>query len=200
MGTMELSPGILNFEGYVNVFDLWGMDAPTLNEEFNCELDRELEWAEDNGKDYDELCELFNSLNWDMNLFTKTWAESVCETIENELIPFDEHESIVRFGDCTEPQFCDQAGFGRSYTKVWLKVDGARLYEFYRESFESDDIPDGHGVSGFVRTCSDSQWAVSYVVSKCIEHLGYEMFMPEQVEVTDYLHGKDLEKFNNAVV
>lgn len=200
MGTMEISPEILEFEGYVNVFDLWGMDAPTLNEEFNSELERELEWQESAGRDYEQLAELFNSLNWDMNLFTKTWAESVCETIENELIPFDERQSIVSFGDCTEPQFCDQAGFGRCYCKVWLKVDGARLYEFYRESFESDDIPDGHGVSGFVRTCSDSQWAITYVIGKVIEHLEYGMFVPEYVEVANYLHGKDLEAFNNAVV
>lgn len=200
MGTMKVTPELLNFDGSVNVFNLWGMDAPSMDSAFNYELDREIEWAEEeNGKDANALGELITTLNWDMDGYARTWAESICDAIAADLVPYGESEPALEFGEIGTVEFCDVQGFGRSYAEVSLKTDGNLLYKLYSEMTDgANEIPDGFGVSGFWRTCSDEQWATITVISALVEHLDITECMPEHVEVTDYLHGDDLTKFNAA--
>lgn len=199
MGTMKVNPEMLSFDDSVNVFDLWGMSAPSLGEAFNYEIDREIDCAEGEGKDTIKIGELMGALNWDMDGYTLTWAESICEAIAADLVPYGESEPALEFGEISKVEFCDVQGFGRSYAEVELKTDGNLLYKLYSEMTEgANEIPDGHGVSGFIRTCSDEQWAVTTVISALAEHLEVIDCMPEHVEVTDYLHGDDLAKFNAA--
>lgn len=196
MGTMKITPDMLSFDDRVNVFNLWGMDAPSMDTEFNYELDQTIEWAEEErDKDANALGELVGTLNWDMDGYARTWAESICEAIERELVPYGESEPAVKFGEISVVEFCDMQGFGRSYAEVELKTDGNLLYGLFNEMTGSNEIPDGHGVSGFWRTCSDEQWAVCHVIRALVEHLEVGDCMPEYVEVTDFLNGEDLTKF-----
>lgn len=202
MGTMKVTPEMLNFDDRVNVFDLWGMDAPSMDSAFNYELDYEIDYsAEERGKDANALGELVGTLNWDLDGYARTWAESICDAIEADLVPYGESEPALEFGEISTVEFCDVQGFGRSYAEVELKTDGNLLYKLYSEMTEgSNEIPDGHGVSGFIRTCPDGQWAVCHVIRALVEHLDIAECMPEVVEVTDYLHGEDLAKFNAAFI
>ena len=199
MGTMKVTPEMLSFDDSVNVFDLWGMDAPSMDTEFNYELDQEIGLAEDEGKDPNALGELLLTLNWDMDGYARTWAESICEAIEGELVPYGESEPALEFGEISTVEFCDVQGFGRSYAEVELKTDGNLLYKLYSEMTDGvNEIPDGHGVSGFWRTCSDEQWATIRVISALVEHLEVVDCVPEYVDVADYLHGDDLAKYTAA--
>lgn len=197
MGTMKVTPEMLNFNDRVNVFNLWGMDAPSMDAEFSYEIDREIEWAEDEReKDANVLGELVGTLNWDMDGYARTWAENICEAIEGELVPYGESEPALEFGKISTVEFCDVQGFGRSYAEVELKTDGNLLFKLFNEMTEgANEIPDGHGISGFVRTCSDEQWAVTTVIRALVEQLDIADCMPEGIEVTDYLHGDDLAKY-----
>lgn len=66
--------------------------------------------------------------------------------------------------------YFDDGGWGYSrdaYTVTW-QVDGQRLYDL-AVSYGITSVPDGHGISGFVRTCDDSTWAKHRVIARLME-------------------------------
>lgn len=71
----------------------------------------------------------------------------------------------------------DGGGWGLmrdSYTVTW-QVDGQKLYDLAK-SYGITSVHDGHGISGFVRTCDDAAWAKSSVIDELMEAMSDTIF------------------------
>lgn len=71
----------------------------------------------------------------------------------------------------------DNGGWGYmrdSYTVTW-QVDGQKLYDLAK-SYGITSVHDGHGISGFVRTCDDAAWAKSSVIAELMEAMSDTIF------------------------
>lgn len=73
--------------------------------------------------------------------------------------------------------YFDNGGWGHTrdgYIMRWY-VDGEALYKL-AESYGITSVDDGHVISGFVRTCSDAEWARHRVISELMEAMSDTIF------------------------
>lgn len=93
--------------------------------------------------------------------------------------------------------YFDDGGWGYSrdsYTMSW-SVDGEALFKL-AESYGITSVDDGHGISGFVRTCDDATWARHRVISELMEAMSDTIFFDIYEDfwelATDYVHVKEI--------
>lgn len=73
--------------------------------------------------------------------------------------------------------YFDNGGWGHTrdgYIMRWY-VDGEALYKL-AESYGITSVDDGHDIPGFIRTCSDADWARHRVISELMEAMSDTIF------------------------
>lgn len=73
--------------------------------------------------------------------------------------------------------YFDDGGWGHArdgYIMRWF-VNGEALYKL-AESYGITSVDDGHDISGFVRTCSDADWARHRVIAELMEAMSDTIF------------------------
>lgn len=170
MARIGLSPELLHTPAdKVNVFNFYN---PL--EELSCVLDdaimlEEESYLEEYGKELDDV--FINGREF----YTKAmayWADFLTDRFD-EL--FGEHGPVKLWGP--GQMYFDDGGWGHArdaYTMSWF-VNGERLYKL-AESYGIISVDDGHGISGFVRTCSDADWARYRVISELMEAMNPNVF------------------------
>lgn len=88
---------------------------------------------------------------------------------------FGEHGPVKLWGP--GEMYFDNSGWGflqDSYTVSW-QVNGEALYKL-AESYGISSVDDGHDILGFIRTCSDDDWARYRVIAELMEAMSDTIF------------------------
>lgn len=170
MARIELSPELLHSPiTKVNVCNFYN---PL--EELSCALDDayEREFEDYFLRHGEEPEDVFSNAR---EFYTKAmayWA-GFLEQYFDEI--FGEHGPIKLWGP--GEIYFDNSGWGfinDAYILSW-HVNGEALYKL-AESYGITSVDDGHGISGFVRTCDDATWARHRVISELMEAMSHNTF------------------------
>lgn len=178
MGIMTFTPELLNAsDEKVNLVMIAGPVSDLIEACIEDQVGMfEEHFYENTGGLVEQYCQDNNLDFWDevsydfAAMFHKLWPV-VADLLETALPDvFGEHgpvkvssydPSVSRPPTGLWGQECEVAMF------TW-NIDGAKLYDIARDELGTVEIPDGHNISGFIRTCEDSYWAQCKVLEALV--------------------------------
>ena len=172
MSTITLTPELLNAsDEKVNLALIAGPVGDLIE---GCIEDQvgmfEEQFYENTGVDVEDYCQdnnlnFWGEVGYDFTaMFHKLWPV-VVDLLETELPDvFGEH-GPVKVSSYDENR---SHPIHREVAMFTWSIDGAGLYNIARDELGTVEIPDGHNISGFIRTCEDSYWAQCKVLEALI--------------------------------
>lgn len=147
-------------------------------------LDLELElfadyFAEENEKDLgtwlrENAASFEDEVSWD-------WTD-IFHYAGRNLAEYLEHRYPLLFGPGGPVRLSDYIQeTSRPATGLWGQEQDAQMFEWtingnallglFKDLTGKTEVRDGHGISGFIRTCEDSYWVQCEVIRECMEAL-----------------------------
>lgn len=188
MTTMTFDSDLLTTNGYEE-FNLY-LITGGISESLSCAMDSEIEsfadhWANETGKDLPD--DWFDEVTWDWAGMYKEFAQDLPEILAQaypELFTTDEKDfAPVVVGKVTEAHTNDPGGWGREYIKATMKINGQAL-KALADEYGITEIPNGKGISGFIRTADDDYWSQTNVI-EAIMHEMDESYTSNLVHTLD---------------
>ena len=169
MGKMTFTPELLNAKDEdVNLALIVGGIGDLISADIDRAIDLFCEWfAETMDMDADEYCRANNLEFWDevtynyWAMFDKVW-QLVADVLETELDDIFGADGPVKLSAYNPSESRPATGlFGQEREVAMFRwtIDGEKLWELAKDELGTDQISDGHGISGFTRTCDDDYWA-----------------------------------------
>lgn len=163
---LELSAELLDFDGQINFCDLVGSLSIDVGDWITYESDLEYDACVENSG-YTLVAE-----EWPQNgehfHFEEVGLEYARDMRDILLGNYEDLFAGVELGEVTTFKPSRDLLSANDYAPVSLKVDGDWLFAKARE-YGITRVDDGRNISGFIRTCSDSHWAVIKTLEALLE-------------------------------
>ena len=178
MGEMTVTPSMLDArDEQVNLALIVGPIGELISDEIDREAVLFADWFyEETGMDADEYCrehglEFWDEISYDYRaMFDKVWP-IVADMLEVELPEVFNPRGPVAVTDYSEQKSRPSTGLWGQEHEVAMftwSIDGEKLWAIAREELGNTKVWDGHGASGFYRTCEDSYWAQCEVLKDLV--------------------------------
>lgn len=178
MGRMTFTPELLNAKDEdVNLALIVGPIGDLISDEIGREAELFADWfAETLDVDAYAYCQEHGLEFWDevhynyRDMFIKAWP-MVVDTLEQELPEIFGEDGPVKVSAYNPDKSRPATGLWGQEREVGMfrwTIDGEKLWELAVNELGTDQINDGHGISGFIRTCEDSYWAQCEVLKDLV--------------------------------
>ena len=178
MGKMMFTPEMLNArDEKVNLALIVGSIGELISGEIDRETEMFADWfAETLDVDADAYCqenglEFWNEVQYNYReMFIKAWP-MVVDVLEQELPEIFGEDGPVKLSAYNPEESRPSSGMWGEEREVAMfrwTIDGEKLWELATEELGTTKVWDGHGASGFYRTCEDSYWAQCEVLKALV--------------------------------
>lgn len=160
-GMIPVTPELLTASDRpVNFFDYIPLDTETMGRVIEHELEFGFDFAADEPDTVHDV-DYYGALRWAVGQFCDgEYPECYAPLFDAvELLPEEGAEITT-----------DSWGWGRLLLNARLSVNAEKLYALAVE-YGVTEVHNGHGISGFVRTCEDSQWVAYKVISQLLDEM-----------------------------
>lgn len=169
MGKMTFTPEMLDArDEEVNLALITGPIGDLISADIDRSIELLCEWFyETMDMDAHEYCRANNLEFWDevtydyRVMFDKVW-KLVADVLETELDDIFGEDGPVKLSAYNPSESRPATGlFGQDREVAMFRwtIDGQKLWELAKDELGTDQITNGYGISGFIRTSDDNYWA-----------------------------------------